>query len=76
MNMSDTYISTRTILPNGQVFVTYQALPTDEVYGWREASVDDKSIIKGSGGWWRTKDAQQAILLAHQMVWFAFPQPA
>jgi hypothetical protein len=50
------------VLVNGQVFVTYQANPTDEVYGWLETA--EGEIVSGSGGWYRTTDPGKAFLIA------------
>lgn len=53
----------RFVLVNGVQFVTFQNQPTDEVYGWFEKA--DGTLIKGSGGWWRTDDPQKAAASAH-----------
>jgi hypothetical protein len=45
-------------LKSGVWFVTYQNHDTDEVYGWFET--DKGTVIKGSGGWWRTSDPNDA----------------
>jgi len=49
-------------LSDGHVFRwTLQGDRTPEVYGWIEK---DWSILPGSGGWWRTTDAQRAARIA------------
>jgi hypothetical protein len=52
----------RRTLVNGQVFVTYQANPSDEVYGWLETA--EGKIVPRSGGWYRTNDPGKAFLIA------------
>ena len=45
-------------LKSGVWFVTFQNTETDEVYGWFETA--QRALIKGSGGWWRTSDPNDA----------------
>jgi hypothetical protein len=45
-------------------FVTYQADPTDEVYGWFERG---GRIVADSGGWWRTQ-SQEAAAKSAELV--------
>ena len=52
----------RTQLTSGVWFVTYQNDAAAEVYGWFETA--NGAVIKGSGGWWRTSDPNEATRIA------------
>ena len=52
----------KTQLTSGVWFVTYQNDTADEVYGWFETAAG--AVIKGSGGWWRTSDPNEATRIA------------
>ena len=48
----------RTQLKRDAWYVTFQNTDADEVYGWFET--EQRALIKGSGGWWRTSDPQRS----------------